>query len=162
MALDPASRRELEALPPVAQAAFERLCSFQDLSRPDAEVRIVFRFLRSPMEVLGADRVEGVRLRRNRLVGEPGHLRADSTADEEIIPCGLLLRSIGYQGLPLDGVPFDPKLGTIPNQEGRVNGLPRVYTTGWLAYGPRGVIGTARKHAAQVATHILNDLLHHA
>lgn len=158
LALDPASRTELEGLPPVSQAAFERLCSYRDLSRPDAEVRIVFRFLRSPMEVLGDDRVEGIRLRRNRLVGEPGHLRAETTAEEEIIPCGLLLRSIGYQGLPLDGAPFDAGPGVIPNVQGRVTGLPRVYTTGWIAYGPRGVIGTARKHAAQVAACILEDL----
>ena len=31
-----------------------------------------------------------------------------------------VLRSIGYRTLPIEGVPFDSKLGTIPNTAGRI------------------------------------------
>ena len=37
-----------------------------------------------------------------------------------MIPCGLVLRSVGYRGVPLPGVPFDERRGTIPNDGGRV------------------------------------------
>ena len=42
------------------------------------------------------------------------------TGEEEVIECGLVLRSIGYRGRPLDGVPFDERRGLIRNEGGRV------------------------------------------
>lgn len=43
----------------------------------------------------------------------------------EDLPCGLLLSSVGYKSRPIDpSVPFDPKLGVIPNIEGRVVNVP--------------------------------------
>lgn len=43
----------------------------------------------------------------------------------EDLPCGILLSSVGYKSRPIDpSVPFDPKLGVIPNTEGRVVNVP--------------------------------------
>ena len=81
--------------------------------------RIELRFLRSPLEILGEGEdgpVTGVRVSVNRL--EDG--RAVPTGEEEVIACALVLRSIGYRGRPLDGIPFDERRGLIANEGGRV------------------------------------------
>jgi ferredoxin--NADP+ reductase len=100
---------------------------------------------------------------RNRI--EPdgrGNLRAVATADEELIACGLVLRSIGYRGRPLPGVPFDERRGLIRNDGGRVAGddgapLPGEYAAGWIKRGPSGVIGTNKKCAKDTVARLLED-----
>jgi len=128
--------------------------------------RIVFRFLRSPLELLGEGEdgpVTGVRVGRNRIEpGPDGRLRAVSTGREEVLPCGLVIRSIGYRGRPLPGVPFDEKHGLIRNTGGRVCGedgepLRGEYAVGWIKRGPSGVIGTNKKDAADTVARIVED-----
>jgi ferredoxin/flavodoxin---NADP+ reductase len=123
--------------------------------------RIALRFLRSPVEILGDGdgRVRGVRVVRNELDADG---RAVPTGDEEVIECGLVLRSIGYRGVPLDGIPFDERRGLIRNDGGRVvdddgAALRGEYTVGWIKRGPSGVIGTNKKCAADTVTAILED-----
>jgi ferredoxin/flavodoxin---NADP+ reductase len=123
--------------------------------------RIALRFLRSPVEILGdADgRVRGVRVVRNELDADG---RAVATGEEEVIECGLALRSIGYRGVALDGIPFDERRGLIRNNGGRVvddSGavLRGEYTVGWIKRGPSGVIGTNKKCAADTVAAILDD-----
>ena len=83
--------------------------------------RIVLRFFASPLEIVGTERVEGVRVGRTELVDDgEGRLRAVVTEQEETIPCQLVFRSVGYRGMPLPGVPFDEQRATIPNDHGRV------------------------------------------
>ena len=83
--------------------------------------RIVLRFLVSPVEILGDDRVTGVRICRNELAAdESGAVRACATDDLETIDCGLVFRSIGYRGTPLEDLPFDERRGVIPNEGGRI------------------------------------------
>ena len=54
-----------------------------------------------------------------------GALRAKDTGEREELECGLVLRSVGYTGIPIEGVPFDEKRGTDP-QRGRPRArLPR-------------------------------------
>ena len=123
--------------------------------------RIELRFLRSPIEILGDGEdgpVTGVRVSVNRL--EDG--RAVPTGEEEVIPCGLVLRSIGYRGRPLDGVPFDERRGLIRNEAGRVceeGGVPcrGEYVVGWIKRGPSGVIGTNKKDATDTVARIVED-----
>jgi ferredoxin--NADP+ reductase len=78
-----------------------------------------------------------------------------------VIECGLVLRSIGYRGQPLAGIPFDESRGLIRNQDGRVvsdEGVcPGEYVVGWIKRGPSGVIGTNKKDAADTAARILED-----
>ena len=113
------------------------------------------------MEILGEGEhgpVTGIRVVRNRLEGG----RAVPTGEEETIPCGLVVRSIGYRGRPLDDVPFDPARGLVRNDDGRVcdeQGVPHrgEYAVGWIKRGPSGVIGTNKKDAADTVAKIVED-----
>lgn len=129
-----------------------------------APKRIRLRFLASPVEVLGADRVEGVQVSRNEMVNAAdGAPRAQSTGDTTTIECGLLLRSVGYRAIPLPGLPFDENTATLPNTGGRVidsaTGAPvtGVYTAGWLKRGPSGGIGTNKACAAETVAALIED-----
>ena len=128
--------------------------------------RVELRFLRSPVEILGEGEngpVTGVRVAINRLEeGEDGRVRAVPTGEEEVIECGLVLRSIGYRGRPLDSLPFDERRGLIRNDGGRVcddDGRPcrGEYVVGWIKRGPSGVIGTNKKDAADTVARIVED-----
>jgi ferredoxin--NADP+ reductase len=155
--LDEASERELEADRVRAHRNFELLGQFA--ARPPAAKprRIALRFLVSPLAILGEDRVEGIEIVRNELVEENGRIVARPTGATEIIPAGLVLRSVGYQGVALPGVPFDERSGTIPNDRGRVEEAERTYAAGWIKRGPSGVIGTNKKDAAETVELLLED-----
>ena len=96
---------------PTAKRNYELLRTYSERPLGDASHRITLRFLRSPVELLGEGEhghVTGMRIVRNRIEpGADGRLRAVATDREEVIPCGLVIRSIGYRGTPLDDVPFD-------------------------------------------------------
>ena len=82
---------------------------------PSGKPRAIrLRFCASPAAILGDGRVEAVEIVRNELVDDGrGGLRASPTEDREVIPCGAVLRSVGYRGVPLPGVPFDEQRGMI-------------------------------------------------
>jgi len=126
--------------------------------------RVVLRFLASPVEIKGGDKVESIVIGRNELADDDGTLRARDTGEREELECDLILRSVGYTGIPIDGVPFDEKRGTILNQHGRVleehGGMHRIghYTAGWIKRGPSGVIGTNKKDAQETVNHLLEDV----
>lgn len=126
--------------------------------------RIVLRFLVSPIEINGGDKVESIVIGRNALADEDGTLRARDTGEREELACDLILRSVGYTGIPIPGVPFDEKRGTILNEHGRVleehGGSHRTghYTAGWIKRGPSGVIGTNKKDAQETVNHLLEDV----
>src|SRR4051794_18945223 len=96
---------------PTARRNVEILRGYSELPPGEKSHRIELRFLRSPVEVLGEDDsgwVSGLKVVRNRIEPDAsGALRAVSTGEEELIQCGLVLRSIGYRGNPLATVPFD-------------------------------------------------------
>lgn len=125
---------------------------------------VLFRFFSSPVEIVGrSGRVVGVRVERNRLaLSDDGSLRAVGTGAFETIPCGLVLRSVGYRGTPVPGVPFDEARGTVPNDRGRVLGAdgapaPGEYVVGWAKRGPTGVIGTNKADAKATAARMAED-----
>ena len=153
--LDAASEAELEAATPIVKRNMDVLRDFA-ARVPTGKPRVVrLRFRVSPVEILGTERVEGVELARNRL--EPdgkGSVRAVSTDEREVIPAGVVFRSVGYHGVGLPGTPFDERSGTMPNEAGRVldeHGapVPGLYCAGWIKRGPTGVIGTNKKDATE-------------
>ncbi len=101
---------------------------------------------------------------RNELVEESGSLRAKDSGEREELECGLVLRSVGYTGIPIEGVPFDDERGLILNDGGRVldshDSGHKVghYTAGWIKRGPSGVIGTNKKDALETVRHLLADV----
>ena len=114
--------------------------------------RLVMKFLRSPVAILGDERVQGIDLVRNVL---DENERAVATDEHETLSCGLVFRSVGYRGVALPDVPFDDQAGTIANGGGRVE--PGVYAAGWIKRGPTGVIGTNKKDAAETVELLLED-----
>ncbi len=129
--------------------------------------RLAMHFLRSPVEILGEGDdgpVTAIRVAHNRIEpGEDGRLRAVPTGETEVIPCGLVLRSIGYRGRPVDDIPFDHRRGLIRNTHGRVvdeesRSHRGEYVVGWIKRGPSGVIGTNKKDAADTVEKILEDV----
>jgi ferredoxin--NADP+ reductase len=158
--VDPECREEAPSS--TAQRNLDVLRDYASRAPEGRRRRIVLRFLASPVEILGEERVEAVRVARNRLVrAADGSLRAQATDEVETIPAGLVMRAIGYTGVPLPGVPFDTRRGVIPNACGRVLGegapLPGVYVTGWIKRGPSGVIGTNKKCALETVDSLLAD-----
>jgi ferredoxin--NADP+ reductase len=163
--LDPASLSWLEsdAADGTARRNVEVVQDYAGRSPKGLRRRVVLRYLASPLEIVGGERVQGLRVGRNRLVAGPdGGLRAEPTGEEELIEAGLVLRSVGYLGRPLPGLPFDERAGTLCNTDGRVTDedgavLPGVYTAGWVKRGPSGVIGTNKKCANATVTAVLDD-----
>ena len=128
--------------------------------------RIVLRFLLSPISLIpdGRGHLGAVELARNEFDLAPGGgLRASPTEERETIPAGLLFRAIGYRGIPLPGIPFDERSGTIPNEGGRIldpttgAALHGEYVVGWIKRGPSGVIGTNKKDAQETVNAIFAD-----
>jgi ferredoxin--NADP+ reductase len=150
--VDPA---DLDGAEPKSTNAERNLAVLQTFAarEPEGKPRcVVFRFFRSPVAILGEDRVEGIELVRNEL---DANERAVATEERETLPCGLVFRSVGYHGVELPGVVFDAASGTIPNEGGRVE--PGVYCAGWIKRGPTGVIGTNKKDATETVGLLLED-----
>ncbi|KAJ2310946.1 NADPH-adrenodoxin reductase [Coemansia sp. RSA 2705] len=117
------------------------------------------RFLRSPLAIELDEKVQRVRLAINRLEGE-SPVRAVATGDEEEVACAMALRSVGYAGQALEGVPFDGRV--VPNIAGRVMSGDKpvhgLYVAGWIKRGPVGVIATTMQDAYRTADAVLMDL----
>ena len=110
--------------------------------------RVHFRFYARPVEIVGPDKVHGLRIEHTRI--ESG--QAVGTGQFETIPCGLVVGAIGYRGLPIPGVPFDADAGRIPNDDGRI--APGLYAVGWAKRGPTGVIGSNKPDGETCAEQI--------
>ncbi|MET9954323.1 FAD-dependent oxidoreductase [Streptomyces sp. NPDC006339] len=106
---------------------------------PGPERRIVFRFHSAPEEILG------------------GAVRVTGATGPVEIPAGVVLRAVGYRGLPVAGLPFDETTGTVPHRGGRVEGRPGSYVVGWIKRGPSGGIGANRTCAAETVGTLLAD-----
>jgi ferredoxin/flavodoxin---NADP+ reductase len=163
--LDEASQAELEE-DRTAKANLKILRDYATRTDHTAPRRIVLRFLASPMEIIGADgRITALKVERNELVVDAnGALRSKGTGEVETIPAGLLLRSIGYRTLPIEGVPFDPATSTINNIAGQVvhpnsgEVLRGEYVVGWAKRGPTGLIGNNKPDSAATVEAMLADL----
>ncbi|HKG37626.1 MAG TPA: FAD-dependent oxidoreductase [Conexibacter sp.] len=164
MELDPASARIVEEADAQTKRKIEVLHGYAASEPHGHDRRIVLRFFASPLEIVGSERVEGVRVGRTELVDDgEGRLRAVVTEAEETIPCQLVFRSVGYRGTPLPGVPFDDRAATIPNDHGRVldapggEQRPGEYVSGWIKRGPSGIIGTNKKDSQDTVDALLED-----
>ncbi len=159
--LDPLSRAfiESEAAHTTKKKNVDILTGYAAREPLGKRRRLVLRFLVSPVEILGTDRVEGIRFVHNELVeADDGSIRPRPTDLTEELDCGLVFRSIGYRGTRIPGVPFDEKSCTIPNERGRITGRTGEYTVGWIKRGPTGIIGTNKRDAQETVDAALEDL----
>src|SRR6266566_4761284 len=95
--------------------------------------RLTVRFWLRPTEILGTERAEGITLERTA-IGPDG--KFGGTGEFETLDAQMVLRSVGYQSVP----------------------LPGEYVAGWLKRGPTGVIGTNKSDAAETVRCLLEDL----
>jgi ferredoxin--NADP+ reductase len=125
-----------------------------------ASRRLHLHFYHSPVEVLGSDRVEGLRFERTEPVGD-GTVRG--TGELRDIAVQQVYRAVGYYGTPVVGAPFDEVRGVVPNLEGRVidpvttDRIPGLYATGWIKRGPVGLIGHTKSDAMETIAHLVTD-----
>ena len=110
--------------------------------------RIVFRFHSAPVAAAGGDGSQKV-----------AAVRVTHGTEEREIPSGMLLRAVGYRGVPVAGLPFDEATGTVPHEAGRVTGRPGTYVVGWIKRGPSGGIGANRTCAAETVGTLLADAI---
>ena len=166
VALDPLSAADVEARPNrTRDRNLELLREYAARPLTGASTRIVLHFLVSPVEIIGTERVEALTIVHNELYeSEDGSIRPRPTERRTTIPLGLVFRAIGYQGVPLPGIPFDAMRGIIPNEAGRII-EPRVgapiqgeYVVGWIKRGPQGIIGTNKPDSQETVDSLLADL----
>ncbi len=162
-AVDEVSRAELSN--PASKKKTEYVQERAQKGEGTKERKVRLRFRASPVEILGENgRVRSLRFEKNTLISDGnGGVKAVGTGVFETIKVGLVLRSVGYRGIPLPGVPFDEKSGHIPHESGRVvaaPGMPVVpgqYVVGWAKRGPSGLIGTNRADSVATVAALLAD-----
>lgn len=170
--LDLESHKDLEkpGLSPTVKTNVEILRK-QSLKGEGVQPRKVrIRFLVSPVELIGEKgKVKAVKLEKNVLVRQPdGTLRPRGTGHFETLGVGLVLRSVGYLGVELPGIPFEPRKGIVPNDKGRIldpatkKTMPGLYVVGWAKRGPSGVIGTNKPDSIETAQLLLEDFKNRA
>jgi ferredoxin--NADP+ reductase len=166
MELDGISREWLDSddADPTNRRNVEIFTGFSQRQPEGKNKRIVMRFLRSPVEIQGDGKVERIVVAKNELQrDDTGRIRAVDTGERETIECGMVLRSIGYKGVPIEGIPFDDGRGLIHNEGGRVHDgdgeqVSGLYAVGWIKRGPSGVIGTNKKDAQETVDLLFEDL----
>ncbi|MDP6602898.1 MAG: FAD-dependent oxidoreductase [Rhodospirillales bacterium] len=133
----------------------KNLATLQEFATQDVgerRKRVHFRFFTSPVEILGGETVEGLRLEKTRLEGG----RAVGTGETFEIACGLVIPAVGYRSVAVAGAPFDEANAVVPSDDGRV--APGLYAVGWIKRGPSGVIATNRPDGVAVAEYIRDDI----
>ena len=162
--LNPESEAELaDKTNAGSKKVYELFRQFADRGTPAKPRRCHFIFLKSPVAILGDGKVEKIVLEKNTLEGTPRNQAAKGSGETMELAAGIILRSIGYRGVPIEGVPFDPKRGIFPNSNGRITGkegdpVPQLYTAGWIKRGPTGIIGTNRADSVATVEALLEDL----
>jgi len=144
---------------PARHHAVDVLRSFAGREPEGRSKRLHFRFMVRPHAVTGIDRVDGLDVERTAFDSTG---RLTGTGQIERLPVQLVVRSVGYRGLPTEGLPFDTAEGIIPHRLGAVlsdgRPVPGVYVAGWIKHGPNGLIGANRKDASETVATLLADL----
>ncbi|GLP76855.1 NADP oxidoreductase [Mycobacterium antarcticum] len=152
------SDEDLEAAGKTVKLNIKTLRGYAEKGPRGAKRRIVFRFHTSPIEIKGTDRVSSIVLGRNELVNDGGRLVAKDTGAREELATQLVVRAVGYRGVPTPGLPFDERSGTIPHTDGRIDGSRNEYVVGWIKRGPSGVIGSNKKDSQDTVNTLVADL----
>ena len=124
-----------------------------------ASRQVHLHFWTRPTRIVGEDHVTGIELERT-VIGTEGYV--EGTGELTTVPADLVVRSVGYRGVAMPGVPYDAATGRVPNAEGRVirDGAFSAdeYVTGWIKRGPTGVIGTNKSDAVETVASLMADV----
>lgn len=122
------------------------------------EKEFIPKFFRSPIEFIGNSKIKKVKLCVNKLKADDlFHQNAVGTDITEQLDCNLAITSIGYKSLQVDpDIPFDMKRGIVNNVNGKIK--DNLFSTGWLATGPIGVILTTMSNAFTTADFLCKNL----
>ena len=112
--------------------------------------KLEIKFLASPLEIKGKDKVSEVVFSVNKVTGK----NVITTNETFSIQTGLVITAIGYDAIDYHGIKIVD--GRIPNIAGHVE--HNVYTTGWAKRGPIGVIGTNKSDSSDVVDLIIENL----
>ncbi|MEY4320667.1 MAG: hypothetical protein RLZZ471_608 [Actinomycetota bacterium] len=118
--------------------------SWRERELTGASRRLHLHFYSTPVEILGDDKVTGIKFQRTG---------TDKFFEHEV---QAVYRAIGYFGSALPEIPFDEKLGVITNQGGRV--ADGIYATGWIKRGPIGLIGHTKSDATETIENLVADV----
>jgi ferredoxin--NADP+ reductase len=119
-------------------------------SKKGVERRLEIKFLCSPIEIKGNNKVEEIVFSVNEI--KDGKVVAtDKTFS---IKAGLVVTAIGYNSVAHPGIKVEN--GRIANIAGYVE--HNVYVTGWAKRGPVGVIGTNKSDSSDVVELIIQNL----
>jgi ferredoxin--NADP+ reductase len=153
-AVDPADLPPAEADAELDPGLRKSVAHLRAFARAPAvsPITIDFDFYAMPVAIEGEVRVERVIVERTA-IDEEG--RANGTGELYAVPAGLVVSCIGYRTPPIEGVPYDAKLGRFANIEGRI--APGLYAVGWARRGPTGTIGTNRPDGFLIADHVAAD-----
>lgn len=129
----------------------------------DTAKQVELRFLMSPTQLephdSNSERVGRVVCERTKLDGEPYQQKPVGTNETESLPADLVLVSIGYKGIPLEGMEelklFDNQKGIVANDHGKVAGENNLFVAGWIKRGPTGIIGTNITDAKDTVTSVM-------
>lgn len=114
--------------------------------------------------------VGSVVFERTDLVGEAGKQQIINTGEFVHVPSQedgklLVIKSVGYRSVPIEGAPFDTRRNIFPTLPGgRVKKLDSddvesgLYATGWARRGPTGIIGTNIGDARETAGSVCEDI----
>ena len=131
----------------------ETMRSFLDVSPEGKDKRVHFGFFLSPVEILGENRVEGVRCERTTV---DANGKAKGTGEMVDIPAQLVVTCIGSRAYPIDNLPFNDDWGIVESDDGKVS--DRLYAVGWLKRGASGTIGTNKNDSLEVVDKIVAEL----
>jgi ferredoxin--NADP+ reductase len=132
-------RNNLEALLEVSQSESK-----------NNERKLAIKFLLTPVEIIGKDKVEAIRFARNAVIND----KVSATSEIIEMPCDLVISAIGYQALPIPGV--ETANGKVINENGFV--ADNLYVVGWAKRGPSGVIGTNKSDSSEVIKLLIENL----
>lgn len=151
-----------------AKRNLEYLATLPRVASGKAERVVRLWFCSAPSALVADDsgqRVGAIEIERTELVRRSdGSVSARGTGQKELLEAGMVVRSIGYQAKPLEGLPFDAKASVIPNFGGRVGrpgeALPGCYVVGWIKRGPVGLLGSNKQDARETVDAMLEDREH--
>jgi len=141
-----------DALDPGQRKSVAHLRDFAANDRP-GQIAMGFDFFAAPLSIEGDGRAERIIVERTAIDSDG---RVNGTGETYAIPAQLVISCIGYRTPPIEGVPYDARLGRFANEEGRI--APGLYAVGWARRGPSGTIGTNRPDGYAVADQIAADV----